>query len=224
MLEIMKKFKLFICLLALVSFISSCHDDDDKKSLSFEKSSIEVVVGKTSKTTIKNGDGKYLIKSGDAKIATATISGKEITVAGVKVGTTKIIVSDKSGSMGVLTVSVIADPKTDANTRFVWDKTSKIQGTHKGTYKLSYAANKVEWNFKSEDAKSTIVLTFTNAAGAITEGVKTNAVLTIDGKAVTVTALEVIQNKVVKTGEKATVWIVFNADKKGGVVVGQLSE
>jgi hypothetical protein len=127
----------------------------------------------------------------------------------------------------IIAVSVIKDPyeavKADSKNRFVWGTISKIQGTDAGTYKLSQGTDgKVEFRWESTDAKSSVVLTFSNAVGSISEGVKTNPKLLIDGKETTVTSLEVIQSKVVTAGDKATIWIAFNAGNKIGICVGKL--
>jgi len=224
----MKNFKLLFCLLTLIPFLSSCEKDDDN-SLSFNKNKVSIIIGKSEKITINGGDGTYTIKSSDEMIVTAKLATKEITVTGVKEGNAVVTVTDKSGKTGKLTVSVIKDPyasvKADAKTRFVWDKTSKIMGTDKGTYKLSQGTDgKVEFSWKSEDAKSTISLTFSDKVGAIAEGLKKDAKLLIDGKETKVASLEVIQAKVVNVGEQTTVWIAFSAGSKIGVCVGQMAK
>jgi Bacterial Ig-like domain (group 2). len=223
----MKNFMYFLCGLALISALYSCDKNDDDNGLSFSKSKVEIVIGKTSKVTIKGTDSVYTVISSDSKIATAQVAAKEITVTGVKEGKATLTVTGKSGKVGKIALYIIKDPyleaKADAKTRFVWNTTSKVQGTDKGTFKLSQASDgKAEFRWESEDAKSTIVLNFSDAVGSVAEGVKTNAKLLIDNKAVTVTSLEVIQSKVVTAGDKATIWIAFSAGSKTGICVGKL--
>ncbi len=224
----MKSFKLVLFYLVLIPFLSSCDDDDDD-NLTFDKNNIGMIVGQSLNVAVKGGDGTYTVKSSDDKIATAKISDKNVVINAVKEGNVSFTINDKSGKKGSISVIVKKDPyeavKNDAKIRFVWDKISKIKDTDKGTYAFSQSKEgKVEFNWKSEDGKSTIVLNFTDKAGSIAVGDKKDAKLLIDGKEVKVESLSVIQNKVVNANEKATVWIVFNADKKEGVCVGQLSE
>ncbi len=222
----MKSLKFFVCLAAIVApFMSSCEKED--KGLSFDKNKVEIIISKTDKVNVSGGVAPYTVVSSDATIATAAISGKEITLSGIKKGNVSIVVTDKAGKKGNLSVSIIEDPytamKADPKTRFVWNSNSKIEGTDKGTYKFSQGTDgKVEFSWKSEDAKSTITLSFPSTAGSITEGVKTNAKLTIDGKDTQVTSLTVVQVKSVTVGDKNTVWIAFKADKKDGICVGKL--
>lgn len=224
----MNKLKYLLCLLVLVPSLYSCDKDDDNNQVQFDKSKVEVIIGKTAKVSVKGDEASYTVKSSDSTIAKAQIVSKEITVTGVKEGKAIITVTSKSGKTGKFTASVVKDPyqaiKADTKTRFVWDTTSKIEGTDKGTYKLSQGTDgKVTFSWISEDTKSSVTLSFSDTAGSITEGTKSNANLLIDNKAVAITSLAVVQSKAVNTGDKATVWIVFSASNKTGVCVGKLS-
>jgi hypothetical protein len=224
---LMNNFKYLLCALVLIPTLYSCDKDNDDSGVSFDKSKTSIIIGKTSKVTINGTEASYTAVSSDTKTATVQLSGKEMTVTGVKEGSAVITVTAKSGKTGKVAVSVIKDPyataKADTKTRLVWNTTSKIEGTDKGTYKLSQGTTgAVEFRWTSEDTKSTIVLTFANAVGAITEGVKTTPKLLIDGKEVAVASLEVIQAKVVTTGDKETIWIAFTAGGKTGICVGKL--
>lgn len=222
----MKKLKYLLCAMALIPALFSCDKNDDD-NVTFDKSNISVVIGKTSKVTIKGTEASYTAVSSDITKATVQLTSKEVAVTGVKEGSAIITVTAKSGKTGKIAVTVIKDPyeaaKADTKIRFVWNTTSKIQGTDNGTYKLSQATDgKVEFKWESEDAKKSIVLTFSNAVGSIAEGVKSNPKLLIDNVETTVTSLEVVQSKVVTTGDKATIWIAFSAGSKSGICVGKL--
>ncbi|MDP4277992.1 MAG: hypothetical protein Q8914_10240 [Bacteroidota bacterium] len=222
----MDRLRLLLCVLTLIAILYSCDKEDDNQ-VQFDQNKAEVIIGKTTNVTIKGSEATYTVVSSDAKIATAQLVSKEITVTGVKEGNVVLTVTSKSGKTGKIAVSVIKDPyeavKADAKTRFVWSTISKIQGTDNGVYTFTQGTDgKVQFHWISEDTKHSIVLTFSDAAGSITEGIKKNATLTVDGKAMTVNALSVIQVKAVTPGDKPTVWIVFSSDKTG-VCVGKLA-
>lgn len=230
----MKNLKLIICLLAIIPFIASCSDDDDKKGLTFSTDKIEVIVGQKSVVSIKNGDGTYTVTPIDSKIATATVDKKDVTITGVALGTTMIKVKDKSGQEGVIKATVIKDPyeemKADATTRFVWNKISKIKGKDAGTYTLTEDLTKVEFKYTSEDKKNTILLSFT---GRLTPRdinlmdvapIKKEYKLIIDGKESKVDELIVVQDKKVGENKTNTLWIAFKSEKQNGVCVATLNE
>lgn len=224
----MKNLKFLLCTLVLVPALMSCDKNEDDNSVSLSKTILEIVVGKTSKVIINGTEASYTVATSDAKIATAQLATKDITITAVKEGSATLTVTSKSGKVGKIAVKVVKDPylaaKADAKVRFVWNTTSKVEGTDAGTYALSQATDgKVEFRWQSVDAKSTIVLSFVSAVGTITEGVKTSPKLLIDGKETAVASLEVIQNKVVTTGDKATVWVAFAAAGKTGICVGKLN-
>lgn len=227
---IMKSFKLLYCLLLSIPFMTSCNNDDDNNSVSFDKSQVSLIISKSDTISVKGSDSIYTAISSDTTIAKIKkIATRKMTVTGKKAGNVIVTVKTKDGKTGQIAVSVIADPfaavKADTKNRFIWNMTSKIQGTDAGTYKTTQSTTgKVEFSWKSTDLTKTIVLSFNSSVGGITEGVKTGAKLVIDGLEVSISALEVIQSKVVNAGEKATVWIAFSSSNKIGVCVGQLSE
>ncbi|MFA6336007.1 MAG: hypothetical protein WCX48_10755 [Bacteroidales bacterium] len=223
----MKKLKIFICLAALIApFFASCTKDD--ADIKFSKKNVEIIIGKTEKITISGGESPYTVASSDATIASATIADKEITLTSIKKGNVIVTVTDKAGKTGKLSVAAINDPyealKADSKTRFVWNGNSKIEGTDAGTYKMIQGTDgKVEFSWKSTDAKSTITLTYPDKAGSMTEGAKKGAKITINGKETQVSSLIVVQIKALVQGDKNTVWIWFKASDKEGACVGKMS-
>ena len=74
--------------------------------LSFDKSAVNVTVGKEDIVTIKDGGAPYVVAVKDADIATATEKDGKITVKGAKVGKTTISVTDKDKKSGTITVTI----------------------------------------------------------------------------------------------------------------------
>lgn len=75
--------------------------------LTFDKSDAEVGVGKETVVNVKSGAAPYTVAVEDDAIATATVKDADITVKGVKEGTTTITVTDKDNRTGTITVTVI---------------------------------------------------------------------------------------------------------------------
>jgi len=74
--------------------------------LSFENESLSVPVGKDMTTTVKNGVAPYTASVKDAKVASATVKDKAVTVKGIKAGTTTVTVTDKNKAQGTITITV----------------------------------------------------------------------------------------------------------------------
>lgn len=101
----MKNLKYLLCSLALIPALYSCDKNDDN-SVKFDKSSVSVVVGKTSKVTINGTEASYTAVSSDTTIAKATIAAKEVTLSGIKEGKAVVTVKAKSGNTGKVAVTV----------------------------------------------------------------------------------------------------------------------
>lgn len=95
------------CCLGCAMF-TSCDKNDDDESLKFSPATVNVTVGKTQTVTVKGGTQPFTAKSADEKTATVTVSKDQLTVTGVKAGTTTINVVDKNKLTGALTVKVTA--------------------------------------------------------------------------------------------------------------------
>jgi len=223
----LKTLNYFICALLFTSFsLVSCSDDDDN-DLHFDRNNIDVIIGESEVVTVTNGDGKYTVTSSNEEIATVALDKKEVTIAGIKEGKVSIKVTDESGNTGIINVSVIKDPyeddKADSTTRFVWNETSVIEGVDNGTYEMTQTTDgKVEFSWESEDSNSSVVFTFYNIVPLnASKDDKLIATLKIDGKAVEVTDYKIIQMQDVDGNP--TIWVAFEANKKKGICVGQLS-
>lgn len=112
----MKRIYTYMCLL-LLSVLSlsvvSCDDDEDNAS---GKDLIEVIVNKPvvrirqndeAKVNVVVGNGNYSVRSFNTAIATATISGEQITVkSGSQSGATTVEVMDGEGMIANISVNV----------------------------------------------------------------------------------------------------------------------
>ena len=74
--------------------------------LAFDKTSVNIAVGKMEDVNIKTGKAPYMVTSKDPKIATATVKDTKISIKGVKAGTTTVNVLDKNKLAGTITVTV----------------------------------------------------------------------------------------------------------------------
>ena len=74
--------------------------------LTFDKSSLEIAVGKEGVVTVKNGNAPYMVSVMDKKIATASVKKSNIIIKGMKAGTTTVNVLDKNKLAGTITVTV----------------------------------------------------------------------------------------------------------------------
>ena len=74
--------------------------------LAFDKTSLNIAVGKEDVVNIKTGQAPYTVNVKDSKIATATVKDAKITIKGVKAGTTTVNVLDKNKLAGTITVTV----------------------------------------------------------------------------------------------------------------------
>lgn len=75
-------------------------------SLTVDKTSAEVAVGKTVDVTVSKGTEPYTVNVKDSKVATASIKGSKITIKGVKAGKTTATVTDKNKKSVTINVTV----------------------------------------------------------------------------------------------------------------------
>ena len=96
--------------MALFAFTFVSCDEDEKVEidLRFDKATIEIVVGETDTVTVNNGASPYTATPGDADVATTTVAGSKITIAGVEEGTTTVTVKDSDNNTGTINVTVTA--------------------------------------------------------------------------------------------------------------------
>jgi predicted regulator of Ras-like GTPase activity (Roadblock/LC7/MglB family) len=99
-----------LMVMSLAFAFSSCSNDDDNNNttgvFTFSSNSVEVITGKTATVSVSGGTAPYTVSTGDAKIATAQIDKSNITVTGVKDGSTSLIVTDKNKNVGKIFIVV----------------------------------------------------------------------------------------------------------------------
>lgn len=103
----MKKSSFVLSALFLaVTFVACDKDDDKPKSLSFNKSKVEVLVNKNDTTTVIGGTTPFTLSVSDTTIAKAKTANSKVIVTGVKEGAAVITVVDKNKVSGKLNVTV----------------------------------------------------------------------------------------------------------------------
>lgn len=102
---------IFIFLLSLCVFVG-CEDDDERPDFRVSQTELDLASGESD--TIKVGGGRYPyeISSPDESIATATLSGRTITVTGVDAGETTFTIRDGDSYSETIVVNVVGEPAT----------------------------------------------------------------------------------------------------------------
>lgn len=75
-------------------------------NLLFDKNSLELSVDEEATVTIKDGESPYAATVADETIASVSVKENEITVKGLKAGSTTISVTDSNKKTGTITITV----------------------------------------------------------------------------------------------------------------------
>ena len=98
------------CMVALL--LVACDGDSNKpvlNKLSFDKTRVDLNLGRTTTLTVKNGTAPYTAKlsgQGDQLVADVRVEGNLITLTGMFLGEATMAVTDKDGNTGVVSVVV----------------------------------------------------------------------------------------------------------------------
>lgn len=95
-----------LCGVFAVSLASCKKDDPVVSAFKFSPAKVEVAPEASVNVTVSGGTEPYVVKSGDAKIATASVNKNVITVTGVKEGKVTLTVTDKNKKTAMLSVTV----------------------------------------------------------------------------------------------------------------------
>jgi uncharacterized protein (TIGR02145 family) len=79
---------------------------EDADTLSLSKTSVSVTAGNLETVSVSVGTGYYSVSSSNSNVATVSLIGNEITIAGVSAGTAVIIVNDTGGGSAAVDVTV----------------------------------------------------------------------------------------------------------------------
>ncbi|SCD19362.1 hypothetical protein PSM36_0532 [Proteiniphilum saccharofermentans] len=246
----MKRISIYLLsLMVSGAFFVACDDDESNGKLTFDKNSVEVIIGEEDAVKVSGGVAPYEATPADETVAEATVSGSDITIKGLKEGNTTVKVTDKNGLEAVIAVAVKADPyeeeKEDATVRIKWDTYEKIEGTDEGTFTLTKDAETktVTYSWTNEEENESLVLIFTDAEdkiGGNGDGEETASVkaensepvgkltVTVEGEDPVdydVTAWSLLQAQPAddEEGTPDTYWIAFTADGKTGLCVAPLT-
>ena len=75
-------------------------------ALDFDKKTLHIAVGKEDVVVVIGGVSPYIATVKDPNIATASVKGANITIKGLKTGTTTVVITDKNKLSGMITVTV----------------------------------------------------------------------------------------------------------------------
>ena len=243
----MKRFSVYVLSLMLSgTFFIACDNDESNGKLTFDKNGVEVFVGEETVVKVRGGVAPYEATPADKTIAEATVDGGDITIKGLKEGTTTVKVTDKNGLEATIAVEVKEDPyedeKGDATVRIKWDTYEKIEGRDEGIFLLTKAEDKtVTFSWTNEEEDESLVLTFKDTEDKIgAEGNEESAsgkeeeatsvgklTVSVDGESTDydVTSWRLVQAKPAddEEGTPITYWIAFTADDKSGLAVAPLT-
>ncbi len=245
----MKKNSLYVMIVVMLSvFFVACDENEGDSKLTFDKKSVEVIVGDESVVKVSGGVAPYTATPSDKTVAEATVEGIEITVKGLKEGNTSVKVTDKNGLEATIPISVAKDPyteeKEDATVRIKWDTFEKTEGEDAGTYVLTKDDEKnVAFSWENEGNSEYILLTFKDPEDKIDDdggaaesaSLKTQipapvGKLTIKEEGKDPVDYDVSLWRLVKAapsnqeeGTPDTYWIGFTANGKIGIAVAPLT-
>jgi len=130
----MKIKQLFLPALAIffaAAISSSCTkspETPEAVDLVLDKTSVEMNAGSTETVSITKGNDGYSVKVAAENIASATLSGKTITVSGIAAGSTTATVSDKQGKIATLSIKVNEKPKEYVDIELDTDEICVMEG------------------------------------------------------------------------------------------------
>ncbi len=110
----MKKLSVFFFCSLLGITLSACNDDpvDQSKDLELASYSVSTTVGETETVEITSGNEGYTAEVTEGEdYASVSVSGTEISVAGIAEGSATVTVKDQKGKSATLAVTVVAAPR-----------------------------------------------------------------------------------------------------------------
>ena len=103
----MKRISIYLLSLILSgAFFVACEKDEDNAKLTFDKNSVEVIIGEETAVKVSGGVAPYEAIPADETVAEATVEGSDITIKGLKEGNTTVKVTDKDGLEAIIAVAV----------------------------------------------------------------------------------------------------------------------
>ena len=245
----MKKISVYLLGLILSgAFFVACDDDDDNSKLTFDKNSVEVIIGEEAVVKVSGGMAPYEAVPADETVAEVSVDGRDITIKGLKEGNTTVKVTDKDGVDAAIAVVVKEDPfedeKGDATVRIKWDKYEKVFGTDEGTFTLTKSEQKVvTFSWTNEEEDESLVLALNDPQDWIGGDTDTEEAASVRGESLVsvgkltvteegkdpvdhnVTSWRLVQGQPAddEEGTPDTDWIAFTSDAIDGIVVAPLT-
>lgn len=243
----MKKISVYLLsLMVSGAFFVACDDDESNDKLTFDKNSVEVIVGDEEVVKVSGGAAPYEAAPADETVAEVAVEGSDITIKGLKEGNTTVKVTDKGGLEATIAVAVKVDPfedeKEDATVRIKWDTYEKVFGTDEGTFTLTKSEEKVvTFSWTNEEEDESLVLALNDPQDKIggdageeeaaslreTMVVVGKLTITVDGESTDhdVASWRLVQAEPAdgEEGTPDTYWIAFTVDGKTGLCVAPLT-
>jgi hypothetical protein len=229
----------------LLGLVFVACDDDETDKLTFDKNNVEILIEETTTVKVSGGVSPYTVEEADETVVTATVSGSDIALKGLKEGATTVRVTDANGINATIAVKVNEDPyedeKEDATTRVAWDTFEKVQGTDAGIYTFTKGENNTvvfTWTGEAEgEAEAdSFVLTLQDPdeiIGAEAETTSTRETPAAVGELTLIVGGETTEHDVAswrlvqaapaEEGEEDTYWVAFTANGKSGLFVAPLT-
>lgn len=241
----MKKISIYLFTLILTSAVFVACEKEDNDKLTFDINNVEIIISDAAVVKVSGGVSPYTAKPVDETVAKATVEGSNITIEGLKEGSTTVKITDKNGLEASVAVAVKKDPfedeKGDATVRFKWDTYNKVEGSEDGAgvYTLTKDENKnVIFSWKDESEENSFVLVLKDPqdyiGGAAEEAIVRETQIEVGELTLTVNNEEakhavsswrLVQSKPAneEEGTPDTYWIAFTANGKSGICVAPLS-
>ncbi len=202
-----------LCVMTIAGFLA-CEDKVDIQNLTLGAESAEVAIDDSIVVPVVSGNGDYLISYSVENVVEAKIVPEGLQLKGLKVGSTKLWITDARGKDIYLNVKVNMKGVDMSKAQFNLNGDMKELNVA-GGYALTYSPYKA--TVASPDGKESYMLTW---KGGLTDGSKTNAVLKIVRNGV-MTEKVVLSNLVISTADKGTSLTFSGGDYNGFLVVNQ---
>ena len=236
--------RISVYLLSLImsgALFVACSDDDDDQ-LTFDKNSVEVMIDDEDVVKVNGGVSPFKAVPANEEIVEVALNGRDITIKGLKEGSTTIKVTDNNGLDAAIAVTVTKDPyeeeKEDATVRINWNEYEKVLGVDEGIYTFIKSEEKIAtFSWTNEEGDESLVLALNDPQDKIggeaevdetRESLATpvgKLTITVEGEddpvEYDVTSWRLVQAQPAndEEGTPDTYWIAFTADAKNGLVV-----
>ncbi|MGI6074565.1 MAG: hypothetical protein ACOYEA_08000 [Fermentimonas sp.] len=208
----MKKLLHITFVLLIMAGFASCSEDDVTMELRLNSTEpIELQKNGTASVSIESGNGGYAVKSSDDNVATATLSGKSVTIKGVGDGSATITITDAKNQSASVKVTVKYQVPTEP--KLLWNGQT-VEFDKAGGYGISILTNGLAiTNLTGEKKQYYLTWVGDMSTGNKSEG---KMVVAQEGKAPETT--EPISINVIQSGSEGNFIMIEGAGKSGWIM------